>query len=349
MEQHIVSFNPGPSYIDEQTQKDIIAIVESGFLALSHRGEKFSQISKQAIERLRSKMAIPEDYHIFYQPSATAAMETVLINCVKKQSFHFCHGAFSDRFFQTAKALGLAAHSFATPWNQPVIWREAVIPRSVEMIAITHSETSTGLMWPISAIQEVRECYKKALLAIDVTASFGAMVMPWEAADIWLGSVQKCLGLPSGLGFIVISPNAMDQARRLRNKVPAWHRLEAMEKKMKTYQTVETPNMLEIALLARKMKRWNLTQIASQIREKAKLMDSIPHPYIADEKWRSLTIGNFFVKDPLRYHVLAKEQGIILGKGYGSLSTACIRLANFPQTNLKQFKKAINILTTALQ
>lgn len=56
------------------------------------------EVSRQAIEGLRNKMNIPADYAIFYQASATAAMDTLLRNLVRKKSYHFVYGAFSGLF-----------------------------------------------------------------------------------------------------------------------------------------------------------------------------------------------------------------------------------------------------------
>lgn len=332
----LITFNPGPSQLSTKILQAIDEVVSSGFLSRSHRSATFDEVSQQAIEGLRKNMHLPAEYHIFYQPSATVAMDTLLSNLVLKKSYHFTHGAFSNLFFEIACDIGLGAVSFDSPQDQAVAWESAVIPGDIELIAITHNETSTGLMWPRAAIHALRQCYHAPLIAVDVASSFGAMAMDWHDADIWFGSVQKCLGLPSGLGFLIASPRAFEKAKQVRKagqKIAPWQRFDVLADKMKTYQTPETPNMLNIALLARQMSAWNLTENERLLFQKANLLYSakLPwKPYVAAEGWRSLTVANFLVDDPVPWHRRAGEAGMVLGQGYGSLNNTCIRIANFP-------------------
>jgi len=346
-----VTFNPGPSQLTPRILQEMHAIADNGFLSLSHRGADFMQVSKQAIEGLRDRMHLPAAYRIFYQPSATAAMDTLLRNLVLKKSFHFVHGAFAEVFFNTARDMGLEALIYHSPWEQPILWEQASLPAEVELIAITHNETSTGLMWPQRQLTEVRKRYPEILLAIDVTLSFGTMEMSWEEADIWFGSVQKCLGLPSGLGFLIVSPRAFDRALEVYKKrggVPAWQRFEVLAEKMQRYQTPETPNMLAIALLAHQMQAWDLTAHERQMHEKAQVIygAALPwKPYVSAAEWRSLTVVNMCVDVPKEWHRRAEQAQMHLGQGYGRLKDSCVRLANFPAISLQHVEALLNRLS----
>lgn len=316
MTKNILTFNPGPSKLSPEVIRDIQELATDGFLSTSHRSGTFMEVSKQAITGLHEKMGIPAYYKIFYQPSATAAMDTLLRNLVKEHSFHFVHGAFSNLFFQTALKIGLKALSYETKWNLPVTWEKATIPET-ELIAITHNETSTGLMWPHEELRNLRKKYPNPLLAIDVTSSFGAMKMDWDIADIWFGSVQKCLGLPSGLGFLIVSPRAFEKSKQAKG-IASWQSFVSMNEKMELFQTPETPNMFDICLLAKQMARWNLVEIETLLMQKAKLLYEFPNwkPYIEDKAWASPTVACFQV-DAEGWHARAKKQGMVLGKGYG--------------------------------
>lgn len=332
----MLTFNPGPTHLHEGTLKRLEEILHSGYLSASHRSQEFMDMSRAAVEGLCQKMRIPEEYWVFYQPSATVAMDTAIRNTVFKKSFHFVHGAFSRRFYQTSAELGLEAQSFESDWKKAVPWQEAQIDDDTELITVTHNETSTGLMWPMEELAALREAHPKQLIAVDMTSSFGALATDWWMGDIWFFSVQKCLGLPSGLGIILVSPHAYDKALEVLEKkggVAAWQSFKVMEEKMEKYQTPETPNMLAIALLAWIMKDWDLEAIEAETRAKAELIysDDLPwKPYVEDPKWRSITVANLLVDNPQSWHERAAEQGITLGKGYGILKNICLRIANFP-------------------
>lgn len=350
MKNKIKTFNPGPSQISPRILQHISEMSLSGFLSLSHRSAIFSETCRKAIEGLYENMQIPKNYLILFQPSATVSMDTVLRNLVYSHSYHFVHGAFSQRFFKTANELGLNAACHETPWNKAIHWEEAKIPLETELLAITQNETSSGLMWPSETIENVRIKYPKPLLAIDATSSFSSLRMNWHDADIWFASVQKCLGLPSGLALIILSPKAFEKSKELLKKkggVASWQNFESMAKKMEAYQTIETPNMFAIALLAEQMKSWDLEKIESYTLEKAHLIyqdKNIWTPYVDDPAWRSPTVLNLTVKNPDFLHRKAHDAGFVLGKGYGKLKESCIRIANFPSVSREMLRSLFDAL-----
>lgn len=339
-----ITFNPGPSRISPRICKAIHEVVDSGFLSLSHRSDAFKEVSKKAVEGLREKMGLPADYKIFYQPSATTAMETILRNLVRKKSVHFVHGAFSRLFYSTAAEIGLEPQIHESPMQEAVDWRSASLPKNAELIAVTHCETSSGLIWPKEELSLLRKEHPGPLLAIDATSTFGTMRMRWEEADLWFLAVQKCLGLPSGLGILLVGPRALERAIRGAQAAP-WQRFDALLKKMESYCTPETPNMLNIALLARQMEQWDLDRIEKETEEKAQfLYASLPwKPFVEEAGWRSPTLLNFKVKEPALWHQRAAENKLILGMGYPPLENSCIRIANFPAHSLDDFRRAVKL------
>jgi phosphoserine aminotransferase len=343
----MITFNPGPSQISHETMQDIRELSESLYLSLSHRSATFSEVSGQAIEGMHKKMGIPSEYKIFYQPSATSAMDTLLRNLVSKKSFHFVHGSFSSLFHRNALSIGLDALQHKTNLHEAVDFENAVIPSDIELIAITHNETSTGLMWPIEALRKIRTLYPDPLLAIDVTSSFGSRLMNWKEADIWFGSVQKCLGLPAGLGYLILGPRALEKAKQARG-ISEWQSILAMSEKMHTYQTPETPNMLNIALLARQMARWNIKEIENTQKQKTEKLYNAPLkwiPFVKSKEWQSDTVLCFEVDDPKIWHEKAKKGNMILGQGYGPLVNSTLRIANFPSISLENVDKLIHLLS----
>lgn len=54
---------------------------------------------------------------------------------------------------------------------------------------------------------------------MDATSTMGGINLPWLEADVWFASVQKCLGIPAGLGVLICSPKALERATQLNKKV----------------------------------------------------------------------------------------------------------------------------------
>lgn len=347
MYNQFITFSAGPSHLADRTLEHIHDITSSGFLTVSHRSPEFSEVSKKAIDGLRKQMKLPEDYHIFYQPSSTSGMDTILQNIVDKKTFHFVNGDFSERFYKTAHFLELDATNYETPWSDAVDWQKAVIPKDVELIAITHNETRTGLMWPAEELAKFRKAYPDQLIAIDVTSSFGGMQMDWSSADIWFGSVQKCLGMPPGLGYIIVSPRAFERALSLKKSIPEWHRFDVMAEQMKKYQVFETPNMLAIALLAKQMEDWDLVEIEKETRRKANLIYSADinwKPYIEDPVWQSIVVPHFIVDDAAKWHKTARASGFILGSSFHRFANIGVRVSNFPSHTYEIISRLLDSL-----
>lgn len=344
-----ISFSAGPTYISEKTLKALQDVVSSGFLSASHRSPEFSEVSKQAIEGMRKQFKIPKEYRIFYQNSSTVAWDTVLQNLVEKNSFHFVCGEFSNRFYQTAESLKLQAKKHETNSGYPVEWQKAEIPKNAEFIAITHNETRSGLMWPFEIIREVRNAYPESLLAIDVCSSFGGMTMDWTLADIWLGSVQKCLTMPAGFGYLIVSPRAFQKALKLKKSIPAWHRFEVMDEMMKVYQIYETPSSIHVGLLAKLMEDFDLEAIEKETKRKAKLIYSAKmdwEPHVKDPNWQSITSAHFIVDNAEKWHKKAEKANFQLGRSFSQFADNGIRICNFPSHTYEMIESLLAALKT---
>lgn len=350
----MLTFNPGPSQISQATLEHLREIAESNFLSASHRSQAFRDCCQKALTHLRESLQIPKEMHVLFQPSATAAMDFVIKNFALKKSFHFVHGAFSQRFFCTAEENDLEASCLETPPHQAIHWKRFSLPSQTELICVTHNETSTGLMWPLEEIQELRKTYPDALIAIDVTSSLGALLMDFRNADIWFASVQKCLGLPSGMGLIFFHPRALERAQSILKKksgVASWQNAQVCTKKIQMFETVETPNMLGIALLAKQMEHWNLKSIDAATKEKANLIYSSPLTWtspIANPNWRSYTVAHLQGQNIEEAHAQALTKNFLLGKGYGEFHNKAFRIANFPVHSKQEIQALITSLNKAL-
>ncbi len=346
----IVYLGIGPSEVSAAVRQDLADLATSGLLSESHRGPAVQNELKQTTANLRSAMGIPADYAVIFQPSATAAMELILRNTVRARSFHFVDGAFSGRFASTADQIGIGTTVHDHAWDEPLLPEEARIDDVVELISLAHNETSTGQMWPWETIRALRERHPDPLLSIDVTSTFGAVAMDWTLADFWFFSVQKCMGLPAGLGVLIASPRAVDRARELGplRQVAGWQDLVGLAERIKVGETVETPNVLGIALLGRQLARWDLARIDADTHAKAACVAEAVSDeayFIRDPAWRSVTAHNLQFDDVAAVKARALTAGFALGAGYGPLREKCVRLATFPTVTVDQVREALAAIT----
>lgn len=356
------TFNPGPSQISDATKADIQMAVNSRLLEISHRSADFSAISADCIKGLRKFLQIPSDYHVFYLDSATQAWHSILCNIVAKNSFHFVNGAFSQKFYQAAQALHKNAVENTVQWGEQNRFKQLEISAQTELITVCANETSSGVSLLESELQYIRKNNENSLLAVDITSCAGAASYNLLLADLWYFSVQKAFGLPAGLGILIVSPRAYEKSLVLatanQNLAGIWQ-WSVLEKVMreKNYQTPQTPNVLNIYLLAQQCARWNqaggLTAQVEMTQAKANLLNA----WVQDQPDL-----NFFVTDPLyrsptvltvkalpevitEMKLKAAKAGLLLGSGYGKTKAEVFRIANFPAISIPEIENLIQTLS----
>ncbi len=360
----MITFNVGPSRISDEVKKDIKEALSEGILEISHRSEDFTKISEKTVRGMKSFLGIPKDYEIIFTSSATESMQLAVQNCCDEKAFHFVNGNFSKLFSEISKANGKKVFLDEVNEGELNDFPSVEIDKEIDFISITHNETSAGVMCQLKEIAFVREKNPDSILAIDITSSAGAIQFDFALADIWLFSVQKCLGLPSGLGILVLSPRAVEKSNELdlRNKSRAgiftFERLRA--KMIDKYQTFSTPNVLGIFLLSKIFSRNLENGGMERIQEEMKQKEEIFTKFVENNE-----SVNFFVKDLLnrsntvfciesskdtimKLHKECREKGFLLGKGYGDLKETTIRIANFPAISVLDMENLVRCMDSVL-
>lgn len=355
-----ITFNPGPSQISPETKQDLRDALQARVPEMSHRSAAFTGLSGLAVEGLRRFFAIPDKYAVLYAPSATDAMELIARNCVAASSFHFTCGGFGELFGEIAERNGKTATRDAAAWGTLNAFDTAAVPQTCELIAVTHCETSTGVMCRNTDISRLRRAYPEKLIAVDVTSIAGACALPIAEADLWFFSVQKGMGLPSGLGVLVLSPRAVERSARLaaegRNRAGLFRFGEMAALMRAKRQTINTPNILAIHLLGKQLERWNaaggIGPIEEATRAKAALLYGCIESrrsiscYVAEPGHRSLSVACLRAAPEtiMRLHAKAGERGLVLGTGYGRLNGSVIRIANFPSLSTEDIRRAAAVI-----
>lgn len=356
----MLTFNIGPSMLSENTKKDINDAVQNNILEMSHRSEEFTKISKGAVTGLCGFYQIPDDYKVFYTSSSTEAMQLAIANCCEDRSLHFVNGNFSGLSAKIARSLHKNSTINSVEYGQLNDF-DSVRQNNYDLVTLAHNETSSGVMCSKEDIAKLREKFKDSIIAIDITSSAGAVKFKISDADIWYFSVQKCFGLPAGLGVIFVSPHAYRRSLDLfaKGKNMAGHfSFENMWKKMEEkYQTLQTPNTLNIYLLFRKLERWlkkggldyvqGLTQakykkIEQYIKESNNLDFFVKNKNIRSTTSVCIKAGEEYIK---KCHNHCLQNNMILGKGYGPLKESTLRIANFPAVSEKELDSLFKLIS----
>jgi len=341
----MISFYPGPSRLYSSIPSFMQEAAKSGILSLNHRSKEFVALSEKTIKFLKRKLQIPDDYWIFYTSSATESWEIIAQSLVVDKSLHLFNGAFGEKWFEyTHKIKPLSsAYSFD---KEETLNPDRLNANDAELICLVQNETSNGTQILNHTIQSIKEKFPKQLIAVDATSSLAGIKLEISNADIWLASVQKCFGLPAGLGLLICSPKAIDKALSV-NENNHYNSLPFLIEKMKVKQTSYTPNVLGIYLLMKVMSEVPAISTVTKItKERAN------NWYRFFESFESvqLLVENKAVRSDTVIAVMgeedqiatiknkAKKEGLLLGNGYGAWAKNTFRIANFPAITDKEIK-----------
>ena len=352
-----IYFTPGPTQLHPAVTPAIGEALQSGVCSFSHRGRNFEKIFEYTIGSLRKFLQIPDTFQIFFLGSATEAMERVLENCVAEYSYHFVNGAFSGRFFETAKELNKKPQKYEVEFGRGFDFKQVQIPPGTELICFTQSETSCGVAIPMEDIYAIKKRYPKSLIAVDVVSALPYVDIDYSFVDCAFFSVQKGFGLPAGLGVVVVRNEIIKKAQLLQEKgyfIGGFHSFPLLFEKAQKNQTFETPNALNIYTLGKvcdSLYEYGIDKMRSETEQKAELLytffDGHPSyaPFVQDKNVRSKTVAVIQIPGGSQGVIQKlKEQGFIVGTGYGDYRDRHIRIANFPMHKVEDVEKLLQVM-----
>ncbi len=338
---HKVYFTPGPSQTFYTLPDHMKSAFNENVMSISHRGAAFQSIFSEARQNLKLLLGVPDNFEIYFLSSANEIWERIIQNLVGKQSHHFVNGSFSEKFFQFSQDYKKNSTVHSTAYGQE--FTDYKVPESAELISVTLNETSIGYGFDLNKLKELRTNYPDKLIALDGVSAFPSVPLDFNLVDTAYFSVQKCFGLPSGLGVWIVNKKCFEKHESLKNAgfvTGSYHDLQALKAMGDKNQTPETPNTLFIYLLGKvagDMLNRGIKSIQNDTLYKASILynaldkSKTLSPFISNKVNRSKTVivANC---DQGNKEVLQRmdAKGWIVGKGYGKFKDDHIRIANFP-------------------
>lgn len=349
-----IYFTPGPSQLYFTVEEHIKNALKKDILSISHRSKIFKILYQECVENIKILFNLNSNYHIAFTSSANEIWERIIQNLIIKTSIHYVNGSFSKKFFDYTKKYKINSkiiESYYEPYNYNIKYSDE------ELIAITLNETSTGISCPNDKIKEARLKFKNSLIALDCVSGSPAIPFEIKNVDTFYFSVQKCFGLPSGLGVWVYNNQCIDKCfKKIEKKeiVGSYHSLVKLNELGKKNQTPETPNVLGIYLLKNvinDMLKKGIKNIINETNYKSKIIDytiknhnQISH-LIKNENIRSKTV-KVAKTNKISNNLIKKliKQNLIIGKGYGK-NNYQIRIANFPTHSKENIEMLCDIIS----
>lgn len=272
--QRAFNFNAGPSALPlevlQAAQEQLVNFNGTGMsiMELSHRSKDFEQVHNEAIERLRTIYAVPDNYDIiFLQGGASLQFSMIPMNFLQQdgQADYILTGVWSEKALEEAKLFGTPVVAASTKDNHykhiPTL-DELNLNDASAYVHITTNNTIYGTQWkefPTTVAPLIADMSSDILSTPIDISKFGL---------IYAGA-QKNLG-PSGVTVVIIRKDLLEKAN---TNIPTMLKYTTFTKNNSLYNT---PPTFGIYMLGEVLKwveqQGGLEKVAEHNQAKAKLI-----------------------------------------------------------------------------
>lgn len=348
----MISFSPGPSQVYSELPQYFEDAYHKDMLSANHRSKAFMNMYQEVIQLFQEKLHLPNDYKLLFTSSATENWEIISQSLTQHGTYHLYSGSFGQKWFDYAKHILPQTDGLKFSADEGFTVNELNIREDLDIVAITQNETANASQVSLDIIEEIKTQYPDKLIAVDTTSSMAGIELNFEQADIWFASVQKCFGLPAGLGLLILSPRAVARAEEI-GESGRYNSVNFMLENAANYQTHYTPNVLAIYLLKRllqdlqeihftdKKTRERMQELENIVASKDTFRYLVKRPEFRSRTVLGISGETSMVEDIKKK---AEKEGLILGSGYGSFKTTSFRVANFPVITDGQFRQLVTFL-----
>lgn len=333
-------FGCGPSKLRDGALESLLSSGRS-IMGTSHRQKPVKNVVNRVRTGLTSLFSLPEGYEVVLgNGGSTAFWDIATFGLIEKKSQHLSFGEFSSKFATAAKEapfLDEPSVIKSEPGTHPL----PIVEAGIDVYALTHNETSTGVSMPILRPKGS----DGALVLVDATSGAGGLRVSASEFDCYYFAPQKSFASDGGLWLALMSPAAIERAMKVKANrwVPAFFDLTIAIENSRLDQTYNTPALATLILLADQIEWMNSNgglEFASGRSEKsAQTMyswaerTSYTSPFVTDPAMRSNVVATINFDDGIDALEIAKvlrANGIVDTEPYRKLGKNQLRIGMFP-------------------
>jgi phosphoserine aminotransferase len=333
-------FGSGPSKV-RQEAVTALAAAAPRFLGTSHRQAPVRSVVGRIRAGLAQLFGLPDGYEVALgNGGSTLFWDLAACSLIERRSQHLVFGEFSAKF---AAAVTAAPHLeepqvLASPTGSHP---EARPDPEVDLYALTHNETSTGVAMPVR-----RPPGAGGLVCVDATSAAGALAVDPLQFDVYYFAPQKSFAADGGLWLALLSPAAVRRAEALAaggRWIPAMLDLRLAVEQSRADQTLNTPALATLFLLLEQLDWLNeqggLAWASKRCEESAGIVygwaeaSAYAAPFVTDPDKRSHTVATIDLDPGVDAGAVARAlraNGVVDTEPYRKLGRNQLRVAMFP-------------------
>jgi 2-aminoethylphosphonate-pyruvate transaminase len=296
--------------------------------------------------------------------SGTLALEAAVTSSVARgrKMLVVANGVYGERILEMAETHGIATIALRGDWGTPpdlgALASALRADPSIEVVALVHHETTTGLLNPASDVGRIVRQHGRVFL-VDAISGLAGDEMELDAwgVDLCVGVANKCIqGLP-GIGFVLARASEMERMAKILPRSVYMHlprHFAAHEKRSVPFTAaVQVLYALDEALdelleerVAQRIARY--ARAAAQLRAG---FAELGLRFLLPPERRSNSITTLSLPPGLGYrelHDRLRADGFVIYEGQGQLSREVFRVANMGALVEDDFARFLASLRRAL-
>ena len=332
-------FGSGPSKVRPEAVH-ALAEVATSWLGTSHRQDPVKGVVGSVRRGLIELFALPDGWEIVLGNGGTTAFwDAATFGLVEEHSQHLVFGEFSSKF---ADCVAAAPHLkdpelvSSAPGTHPA----ARASGDVDLYALTHNETSTGVM------MDLRRPAADGIVAVDATSAAGGLRWDPAQVDVYYFAPQKSFASDGGLWLAACSPAGVERIERITASgrwTPAFLDLGIALDNSRKDQTYNTPALATLFLLDQQLQWFNANGGMSFSAGRCDASAANLYGWAESREWatpfvtkpdeRSHVVGTIDLDDAIDATVVSKvlrANGIVDTDSYRKLGRNQLRIAMFP-------------------
>ena len=336
-------FGSGPSRVRPEAVA-ALADAADGYLGTSHRRAGVRQVVGRLQDGLADLFGLPEDWQVVLgNGGATGLWDCLGFGLIRRRSQHLAFGEFSAKF---ARAVRTMPHLEAPQVIEaPFGTHPEAAPAEVDVYALTHNETSTGVQMRLRRPQGVGAA--DGIVAVDATSGAGGLRWDPAEVDVYYFSPQKCFAADGGLWVACCSVAALERIAEIdagERLCPPSLSLPLAVKNSAAHQTYNTPALATVFLTLQTVEWMNsnggLEWAAGRCDASAATIygwaeaSEYAEPFVADAAVRSHTVATIDIDaeraDAGNIAAVLRANGIVDTESYRALGRNQLRIALFP-------------------
>ncbi|MFV2195625.1 phosphoserine transaminase [Nocardiopsis sp. LOL_012] len=335
-------FGSGPSKVRPE-QLEALHSSGSRYMGTSHRQKPVKSLVSRVRSGVSELFSLPEGYEVVLGNGGTTAFWDIAAHgLLRSKSQHLAFGEFSSKFAKVAEG---------APWleaptvieTEPGGHGEPVAEAGVDVYALTHNETSTGVAAPIKRVAGADD---DALVLVDATSGAGGLPVDISETDVYYFAPQKSFASDGGLWVAVMSPRALARVEEIAaadRYIPEFFSLTTAVANSRKDQTYNTPAVATLLLLAEQLEwmnsRGGLKWTVERTAESSSVLydwaerSPVATPFVTDPAQRSQVVGTIDFSDDVDAAAIARvlrANGVVDTEPYRKLGRNQLRVAMFP-------------------